>query len=324
MNSALRPMSTAEVLDRTFHLYRNNFVLFVGISMVAYILRLVMHLAMLGVFGAEAMQGQTVRSDGIGAFLVIMVVSMVIYLIVHSLASGATVHAVSRVHLEQKASIHQSYKEIGPIFFRLLRIVISVSIRAFGPIIIVYLLFVVVLLAAARQRNDPSSVMILGLSMLILVAPLIFAVVWMIRVFCRYAFAVPACALEKVSAGNALKRSKFLTKNSLSRLFLVALLTGMIGFALGYVFQLPIFIANHRFWMDSRMHLTMPYLLWTYFADFAAGALAAPIATIAIALLYYDERIRKEAFDLQWMMQSLAPAVSQATAATSSGASIAT
>ena len=52
MNSALRPMSTAEVLDRTFHLYRNNFVLFVGISMVAYILRLVMPLAMLGVFGA--------------------------------------------------------------------------------------------------------------------------------------------------------------------------------------------------------------------------------------------------------------------------------
>jgi hypothetical protein len=33
------------------------------------------------------------------------------------------------------------------------------------------------------------------------------------------------------------------------------------------------------------------------------------LATIGIALVYYDERVRKEAFDLQWMMASLdAPA----------------
>src|SRR2546423_12701440 len=107
MNSALRPMSTAEVLDRTFHLYRNNFVLFVGISMVAYVLRLVMHLAMLGVFGAEAMQGQTVRSGGVGAFPVVMGGRMVLYLVVYFLASGATVHGVFCGHPGKEGSNHQ-------------------------------------------------------------------------------------------------------------------------------------------------------------------------------------------------------------------------
>src|SRR5438045_2668746 len=32
MDSTLQPMSTGQVLDRTFHLYRNNFLLFAGIS----------------------------------------------------------------------------------------------------------------------------------------------------------------------------------------------------------------------------------------------------------------------------------------------------
>jgi len=33
--------------------------------------------------------------------------------------------------------------------------------------------------------------------------------------------------------------------------------------------------------------------------------LTGPLATIGIALIYYDERVRKEAFDLQLMMASL-------------------
>jgi hypothetical protein len=35
--------------------------------------------------------------------------------------------------------------------------------------------------------------------------------------------------------------------------------------------------------------------------------LTGPLATIGIALVYYDERVRKEAFDLQLMMSSLDP-----------------
>src|SRR5256885_8854898 len=34
MDLALRPMSTSQVLDRTFYLYRNHFVLFAGIAII--------------------------------------------------------------------------------------------------------------------------------------------------------------------------------------------------------------------------------------------------------------------------------------------------
>ena len=41
----LRPLSTGEILDRTFTLYRQNFLLFLGISAIPHVLVLVLNLA---------------------------------------------------------------------------------------------------------------------------------------------------------------------------------------------------------------------------------------------------------------------------------------
>jgi hypothetical protein len=40
-------------------------------------------------------------------------------------------------------------------------------------------------------------------------------------------------------------------------------------------------------------------------ASFTSECLVGPLATIAFSLVYYDERVRKEAFDLQLMMMTL-------------------
>jgi hypothetical protein len=43
---------------------------------------------------------------------------------------------------------------------------------------------------------------------------------------------------------------------------------------------------------------------------YISQCLAGPLATIAFSLVYYDERVRKEAFDMQLMMSTLdAPAL---------------
>jgi len=43
--------------------------------------------------------------------------------------------------------------------------------------------------------------------------------------------------------------------------------------------------------------------------------LVGPLATIAFSLVYYDERVRKEAFDLQLMMATIdAPGLQAASA----------
>jgi hypothetical protein len=45
-------------------------------------------------------------------------------------------------------------------------------------------------------------------------------------------------------------------------------------------------------------------------ATFVSECLVGPLATIAFSLVYYDQRVRREAFDLELMMTTLdVPAV---------------
>jgi hypothetical protein len=41
------------------------------------------------------------------------------------------------------------------------------------------------------------------------------------------------------------------------------------------------------------------------FGSFVSQSVFGPIMTIALTLVYYDERVRKEAFDLEHMMHQL-------------------
>ena len=55
MVTVLRPLSTSELLDRTFHLYRNNFVVFAGIAALPQLVVLALQLAFSGLIFAGAL-----------------------------------------------------------------------------------------------------------------------------------------------------------------------------------------------------------------------------------------------------------------------------
>jgi hypothetical protein len=53
---------------------------------------------------------------------------------------------------------------------------------------------------------------------------------------------------------------------------------------------------------------TMWHTMITIFqqiGSFVVSTIVGPLATIALSLVYFDERVRKEAFDIQYMMQFL-------------------
>jgi hypothetical protein len=53
------------------------------------------------------------------------------------------------------------------------------------------------------------------------------------------------------------------------------------------------------------LHNRIAAAVLVYLAGFIVGSITGPLATIGLSLLYYDERVRKEAFDLQLMLSSL-------------------
>jgi hypothetical protein len=58
--------------------------------------------------------------------------------------------------------------------------------------------------------------------------------------------------------------------------------------------------------MNTPLHAELAGTLMLYIlfgAFFAVQALTRPVYAIALLLFYYDQRIRREGFDIEWLMQ---------------------
>jgi hypothetical protein len=328
MELALRPMSTAQVLDRTFYLYRNNFVLFAGIAIITPALRLIALLVQLKIFGPitipqtpEGFTPQFMQTIIVRA-VIGFVVASVIYLIGTAFASSATAYAVSMVHLGKTTTISESYSRIKPIFLKILWLLCLVVLLTVGPLILFYALILGLGLAIpflARTSGLEAGFMMIALVGIVVgIAGILGSVVWFIYAICRYALAVTASTLEKLPARAALIRTKFLTYGRKWSILGILILTWLLSFVLTYVLQLPALLANSTMVMSAKTHLSIAATIWIYIAGFLGETLAGPIITIALVLVYYDQRVRKEAFDLQLMMEAVGEQAQMPSAATQS------
>jgi hypothetical protein len=314
MDQVLRPMSTSQLLDRTFHLYRNNFVLFAGIAILTPALRLVAQLVLLKAFGPVTMPQtpEAVSPQFFQAFFVRIIINLLVVsalsLIGTALASSATAYAVSMVHLGKSTTIAESYQKVKQIFGRILGLLCAVLIITFGPLFLCYAVLLggfVAMLTLVKSGNPGSYALFFGLGMLLVFLLMAGSVVWMFFALCRYALAVPACTLEGLPVRQSIRRSRFLSNGAKGGIFGIILLTGLLTVILTYVLELPALLASSAVIVTAHSKLTMASTIWLYVAQFLGGTLAGPIATVALVLVYYDQRIRKEAFDLQLMMDAV-------------------
>lgn len=306
MTTALRPMSTGEVLDRTFNLYRNNFQLFAGIATILSLASLIGAL-LLVVMGVGAFTTTPdLRNPG-GLVLLVFawgIGYLLCYLVGYALSQGATIYAVSQVHLGHRTTIKESYNKIRPQLGSIIFIIFIVFLRIFGALLLAYIL-TALMVGAAIAAGAGVIAAVLGFCLLA------GAAVWMFSIVCKYALAVPACLLEKVKGVAALRRSRELAQGSLFRIFIVLLMV----FILNFVFNLALQYAG-------QIVLSSYALIgWNMLAGFVASTLSFPISNIAYSLFYYDQRVRKEAFDLQLMMEAVGqvPPAQSAAAAPSIG-----
>ena len=121
MTTALRPMSVGELLDRSFFLYRKHFLLFVGIAALPHAVTLAFQL------GGVVLRSQ-MAAGFLGWTLMWSLATMVCYLAVAAASQGATVMAVSNVHLDRPTSVAESFASIKGRIFYLSMIMIGVGI----------------------------------------------------------------------------------------------------------------------------------------------------------------------------------------------------
>jgi hypothetical protein len=258
MSNDLRPLSLGELLDRSFFLYRKNFLLFVGITALPHLVLLAFQLAGVGL--------QRTLGTGLGVLWTLAV--YLVILGVTAASQGATVIAVSHVHLAQPTSIAESFAGIKGRIFYLALIMIGYWIG-------------------------------IGVGFVLLIVPgVILGLMW--------ALTIPVAVIEDTGLRDSVNRSAELTKGSRGRVFVVYLLFLVLLYALYMAWMFPILMVIG---LAARNHHIVGAPLWSQIAipvgSFFSQCLAGPLMTIGLSLLYYDQRVRKEAFDLQHMMATL-------------------
>lgn len=258
MANDLRPLSLGELLDRSFFLYRKNFVLFAGIVALPHLVLLAFQLAGVGLLVWK----------GPGFNVLWTLATYVLTLGVSAASQGATVIAVSHVHLGQPTSIAESFAGIK------------------GRILYIALIMIGYWVG-------------IGVGLVLLIVPgVILALMW--------ALTIPVAVIEDKGLRDAVNRSAELTKGSRGRVFVIYILYVVLIYAIYMAWMVPVLAVTG---ISARAHHTLGVPLWTQIAiplgSFLSQCLAGPLMTIGFSLLYYDQRVRKEAFDLQHMMATL-------------------
>jgi hypothetical protein len=271
----LRPLSLGEVLDRTFSIYRKHFLLFAGITAIPQLLILALRLTqtMFTTFPAArprvpVEQLQSNTANGLLAFGIVgVIVGLIVYLVAYLFAQGGTVFAVSELYLGRTTTIGA---------------------------------------ALGRMRGQLGSLFgVILLNGLAVMGALILLIIPGIYVACRLITCVPAALLEDLGPRSSLERSFSLTKDYAGRAFLIYLLYFVLVYAATMLLTFPFFIAVG---LSARNPEAMRgWLAMAQVGEFIAGVLVSPVLTIATAVFYYDLRVRKEAFDLQFMMNPTGP-----------------
>jgi hypothetical protein len=295
MSEPLRPMSTGELLDRTITLYRHNFPLFVAIGMVGPAAGVVFQVFIVGMRVLPATARSPHVNVAVARFGLGMLVGWAIWLAGLAVSHAVTVRAVAAVHLDHNISIAGAYRSLVGHFGRVLGIFFLVVLICGAAAVLVMIaeaiLTAIVFMGALKESPRWASISGVAMAMVAIAA--------FIVVYVRYALAIQACVVEDLGVRASLKRSASLSKGSRWRIGVIYVVFFMVSWAVGSGLN----------YLARRAGVLLPNritaVILIYASSFVGGSITAPLSTIAISLAYYDERVRREAFDLQVMLSSL-------------------
>lgn len=288
----LRPLGVADMIDRTIRLIRANFVLLVAIAALPQLVIEVMQRASglsrtvdvnswLQLFdpravGAAPPRLVTVNGPvGIAVLIASAVLTFAVY--------GATTVAMADRYLGRAVTI-------GEAFGRGLR-ALPATIIAYVVVFLGLAVVFVALVFIATAFNSAASTaiaVILGFIAVCVVVP------W---TFLSVAVLVPVILLERLGPIAAIRRSLHLMDKARLRTLGLYILLFIIAIVIGVIFGLVFFVS---FVTDPTARTVLQTI-----ASVASTAITVPLTYGVFVLLYYDLRVRKEAFDLQLAAEAL-------------------
>ena len=272
-STPLQPMSFVDILDGVFSLYRSHWALFLGITGVYFILVYGMDLITIFVF-VNAAPSTTV--------VVGLLASLGSYAVIFGVVAGL-VYAGAEVYLNRELTSQAALRQAGRRFWSYIGSVILWLLVVCG-------LFITII-------GIPFSIY--------------FGVRWGL-------YGLPVM-VEGTTARQALRRSTELVKGTWWRVFGIMLAIFLISIMIQFIFQTSFLLLTQvsgttetSLWETFRQLFfpSFDQIEWrTYaiqrFVVIGIAALTMPVNAIGSMLLYFDLRIRKEAFDIEMQVANV-------------------
>ena len=277
----LQPMGFTDILDTIFSLYRNHFRLILSICTVYFIL-------VLGVNLFLDISTLSFESSGGGAIIIVLrPAADWITNIVGLLPIGAVLFAGAQIYLGREITAGAAFRQVAHRFVSYL-----------GSFLLWMLVFGLL------------AITVIGIPFAIYFAT-------------RWGFYSQTVLIEGTSATNALRRSGELVKGTWWRIFGIMLAIFLLSFMIQTILQFSLLFVFgftqaisgeeglvEMFRQMFAPELTaweglVPYVIQSCI-NFVVTSLMLPLTPIGITLLYFDQRIRKEGFDIEMRVSDAA------------------
>lgn len=297
----LRPLGVGEILDGAVSTMRSQWRTVLGISLtVAVIAETVMILVQRYLLpeqksidpnatGAEALRQAT---DSAQSQLINSAPSTLVAMIATLFTTSVLTVVISRSVLGRSVTLSEAWSEARPRLLPLLGLTLLLSLMSAA--------IMAVGLVPGLALGDGAGA--LALTFLGFIASCV-VVLWLMI---RFTLAAPALMLERQSVLTALRRSAKLVKGSWWRTFGILALTYLLVIILTLIIAIPFGIIAmtvesdglSEFLNSSSTEFGWPFLIITGIGEVIISTLAYPFTAGVMALLYVDQRIRREALDL--------------------------
>jgi hypothetical protein len=304
-------LTFGQILDRVFHLMRTHWKLFFRIASVPAVAVFLFTAAVVSfeakIFGT-LMAGNPISPSAFPPyFMVIFLIGEPLLLLVCALYLPAAIHAAVQADRGAAASFREAYRASWSHFGRYLWLLILWTL---------YMLVPIAVLAAAIaggtafawMHHPPGNTSISSLPLVLI--PLIVLMYLCVIAYCilislRFALAFPASMEEDLTARAALRRSAQLTRGSKGRIFLVILVVYAAVYAVQIACVLVLGVMASLVALGAMLaHVAVGSP--AFFTLVGLGVLGYVVMivvtvllvysalTTALAVLYHDQRRRKE------------------------------
>lgn len=286
----LRPLSVGEILDRVLSIYRSHFWLLAGLSAVSGGVTVAIQILRLIVLdSSRTTVGSPAYAMVLGGFAII---EGVLYIVAYSLTVAATTSAVNAIYLGEPTSIPIALRTARRLWLRCMGIAIWQGWSAGWVAIAVMIPFFV---AAAL----PGVAGFFGAALAVfLFIAILASIVYGVIAYLRNSLAVPAAVVEDLKVRAAMRRSKRLASGRVGRIFLLMLLVYAL-WMVATIVQVPLTLVLLKSQATERFALQAITLVVNFVCVTAVG----PIAAIGLCLFYFDERVRREGFDIEILLR---------------------